>query len=208
MRVGTYENLSIVHEHKILPDIWSFLLTSDLCGETTQWIAEAEWHTDMNRLTSLNHSNNIDMLYDIFLMSQYRSDIIHFSYPITSTPIVFDIPTSLTLVNDTDPINWLLPRRILAVFGPDLWPAIIVSLAIMGIVNGICSAIFHRQFLRPWAWFGHFCLQCTSSEARNLSTAARCLLIVTSLLTFHSLVLYQGCLLGDLVKPMPFHVGY
>lgn len=68
----------------------------------------------------------------------------------------------------------------------------------------MASRAMFRGQVTMWSWFTHFTGQNTFSDIPRASVASRCALLMTSLLTCHSLLLYQGCLLSELIRPSTF----
>lgn len=204
MRVGIADPKRIGVQ-KLATEIWDVIMP-DLC-EPVNWIPEPAWRTSNDEILSLLDSNQIDMLHDLYGMTNYRTEVIHFSYPISISQYVLMIPTSQLVVDDPD--EWLIPKSSLAVFSIQVWLTIILTMLLLFLISWSLSRTtgVHRD-PQPWSWFAHYWLQSTQSEATGTSMATKCLFVVTSFFTCHSLVLYQGCLLTELVRPSHFQAPF
>lgn len=103
----------------------------------------------------------------------------------------------------------------LNVFSPELW-IVICSLFLLFLVF---SLVLKPKLIRPWnrvkaltdrvwSWFFHFTSGNTHSAVKLGSLAFRLMLTLTALFTIHSLSLYQGGLLSQLVKQEPYRAPF
>ena len=91
--------------------------------------------------------------------------------------------------------------RMSSVFSHGVWFTIATSLLAFSCLTTISQRLARARNQVPhcWSWFSQFTLH--NTDARSGSLIANALKISTALFTLHSLMLYTGCLLSQLVKP-------
>lgn len=172
------------------------ILQRKMCSPV-EWVEEEIWHTKDGNIDSLVESKEVDMIgTTTFTYTEERAELVPFSYFSSFQKAVFDVPSPRLVEEDS--MEWLLPLRSLTVFTGGMWAAVLITLLALLVFNGVCRVLKDSQ-IGPWKWLAHFTGQNTRSEANGTSVTVKWLLILTSILTVHFLVLYQNCLLGQLI---------
>lgn len=84
-----------------------------------------------------------------------------------------------------------------------IWPGVWAVLAMLFIAMLLANTNIAdiNQQLGRWRWFSHFTLQSTIGHGgAGWLTGHRFVLVVTGVFTLHSLSLYQGALLAQLIR--------
>lgn len=192
--------------------IWQLLVSR--INQTVELVSEAEY-SDMNNLSTFGAllASKIDVIICPWLITDLRLPLVNFSFPVGLEELTLRITSEDHGFAKPSVSSLLVPRSILSVFKPAVWQ--VLAMLFIGMLLASTNLILsknlnhqQRQRLGSWRWFSHFTSQDTTSSAGQkvggLSKASRFLLLVTGLLTLHSLTLYQGGLLAQLVKETRF----
>lgn len=184
----------------VMSSLWQTLIP-DLC-EPVQWVDRKDWDTTNSYVDSLQKTDKVDMIGILWAITTERMEKVKYSYVVKTDNYVFDIPSPRLVVDDRS--EWMIPKSTLSVFSFNLWLPICLTLFALVMLNAVCRLLPHTTHIGSWHWMAHFTAQSTRSEEHSSSPSLRCVLVLTSLLTVHSLMLYQGCLLSTLMRPSEF----
>lgn len=116
--------------------------------------------------------------------------------------------------------KWYIPDRTLGVFSPQLWITISVLFGLLVITHMTLTRdpstqrnnrFAHLRMRLPscWRWFAHYMQGNAYTPFEHSSMRAKLIMVITGLFTIHTLCLYQGYLLAQLVSDppsvLPFH---
>lgn len=205
MKIGVprpYENANELYP------VWRLLLSR--ISQTAEWVSETEYTGTYNlRPFEAVLAGKVDVIIFPWLMTDLRLAQVNFSLPLGLAELTLRITSEDAGYAEPNMLSLLLPHSILSVFTPSLWQ--VLAMLFVGMLLASKLLIMSedysshlRQRFGSWRWFSHFTLQDTASSAGQkvggLSKASRLFLLLTGLLTLHSLTLYQGGLLAQLVK--------
>lgn len=182
MRIGIVNSLKNIPYYM---QIWETILHN--VSEPIDWVPESYWKDHNLSNFDAILTGKVDSTTEMWNMIDVRIARVNFTLPIRTRDL------ALRVTDDLQPrhkfVTLLLPTSILSVLSPGFWA--VLGTMFMCLLISSCNG--HTG---GWPWFGHFTMQNTMST-QNLTS--RLLLVLTGVFTLHSLSLYQGGLLTQLV---------
>lgn len=111
--------------------------------------------------------------------------------------------------------QWYIPNRAWSVFSPPLWSTIGIIIVLLVVTHLTMTPTTHdngdgknndsNSLHMPsfWRWFAHYIQGNHYIDFEHSSTGLKLILLITGLFTIHTLCLYQGYLLTQLVSDPP-----
>lgn len=182
------------------------------CGPV-EWVPFEEWFIpNATMFEIIQTTDRIDTFVDFWIITEHRRQFVNFTVPITTaTRRALSVDSPYAVYDGSD-LYSLSSIPILSVFSLSFWAVSLTLFAFLIILNSHKLVLAAPNGCDPrtchglgmWSWFSHFFLQNTQSSSARPSLVSRVVLLLTGVFALHSISLYQGCLLGQLVLQVPY----